>query len=335
MADFKAAIIGCGGRGRGHAQGYRASEDVEVVACADPVQANAERIAKECGGAAVYADHREMLEKEKPDIVSVTVWTALHLELIRDAAESGVKAIHAEKPMAPTWGEAREIYDAVTKNNVLTTFCHQRRFGANFVKAKQLANDGAIGEVLRFEGFCSNMIDWGTHWFDMFFWYNNDEPAQAVMGQIHLDGEPRKAFGLPMEHQGISHIWFKNGRKGLLCTGIGGGHAANRIVGTDGLIEIGAGCPIRALRGGGSGWEQPDLSDVHPRGNETVLSVLDLIACLKSGGEPRLDVKKALAATELIFATYESSRSRKRIDLPLETDDSAFLSMVESGDIGG
>ncbi len=336
MADFKAAIIGCGGRGRAHAGGYRASEDVKIAACADPSEANAQRMSNDCGGINVYADHREMLEKEKPDIVSVTVWTELHLELIRDAAQSGVKAIHAEKPMAPTWGEAREIYDVVTENGVLTTFCHQRRFGANFVKARDLVNEGVIGDILRFEGFCSNMIDWGTHWFDMFFWYNNDEPAEAVLGQIHLDGAPRKAFGLPIENQGISHVWFKNGRRGLLCTGVGGGGAGNRILGTDGVIEIGGPAPIRVLRGdGGNGWERPDLSDIHPRGNETTLSVLDLIGCLKDGGEPRLDVRKALAATELIFATYESSRSRKRIDLPLETTDSAFLSMVESGEMGG
>ena len=30
MALFKAAVIGCGGRGRGHAEGYQASPDVEI-----------------------------------------------------------------------------------------------------------------------------------------------------------------------------------------------------------------------------------------------------------------------------------------------------------------
>ena len=38
MALFKAGIIGCGGRGRGHAEGYQASPDVEIVACADPFE---------------------------------------------------------------------------------------------------------------------------------------------------------------------------------------------------------------------------------------------------------------------------------------------------------
>jgi phytoene/squalene synthetase len=36
----------------------------------------------------------------------------------------------------------------------------------------------------------------------------------------------------------------------------------------------------------------------------------------------------ALQATELIFATYESSRRRGRVDLPLEIDDSPLIAML-------
>jgi hypothetical protein len=59
--------------------------------------------------------------------------------------------------------------------------------------------------------------------------------------------------------------------------------------------------------------------------------VLDLIDALKTGREPELAGRRALQATELIFATYESSRRRGRIDLPLTIEDSPFLSMVEEG----
>ena len=37
MSKMKAGIIGCGGRGRAHAQGYQASDDVDIIACADPI----------------------------------------------------------------------------------------------------------------------------------------------------------------------------------------------------------------------------------------------------------------------------------------------------------
>ena len=37
MTTYKAGIIGCGGRGRAHAEGYLLSPKVEIVACADTV----------------------------------------------------------------------------------------------------------------------------------------------------------------------------------------------------------------------------------------------------------------------------------------------------------
>jgi hypothetical protein len=62
-----------------------------------------------------------------------------------------------------------------------------------------------------------------------------------------------------------------------------------------------------------------------------VLSVLDLLDCLETGREPELSSRKALRVTELIFATYESSRRRGRVTLPLEIDDSPLLTGLEQG----
>ena len=69
-------------------------------------------------------------------------------------------------------------------------------------------------------------------------------------------------------------------------------------------------------------------------GNDTWLSVLDLIDAVKTGREPELSGRKALQATELIFATYESSRIRRKIVLPLEIEDSPLLSMIENDQVG-
>ena len=336
MARFKAGIIGCGGRGRGHAEGYVASPDVEIIACADPVEESRKGFAERFDVSKTYADYPQMLEQETLDFVSVCTWPAFHTDMVVAAANSGIKGIHCEKPMAPTWGESKQLYQACVDNDVLITFCHQRRFGAQFVVAKQLANDGTIGELRRVEGACSNMFDWGTHWFDMFFFYNNDEPAEWVLGQIDVSGDST-AFGVPLETSGVSWARWKNGMEGLLTTGgasLSG--FANRLIGTDGVIEVGGGNkpPVRVLREGTSDWEVPNLDGVVPPGGDTVLSVLDLVDCVKTGREPELSGRKALQATELIFATYESSRRRAKIVLPLDVDDSALLTMLEQGDIG-
>ncbi len=338
MSILKVGIIGCGGRGRSHAAGYAASKDVKMVACADPKSENAEALANthSIPKAGVYADYKKMLAEVKPDIVSICTWTGLHAEMVIDSVESGVKAIHAEKPMAPTWGEARKLYQACVDNDVMITFCHQRRFGANFVKAKELANDGSIGELYRVEGYCSNLFDWGTHWFDMFFFYNNDQPVEWVMGQLNWEKE-HSVFGVPVETHGLSYVKWENGLRGLLVTGSdAGGRCSNRLIGTKGMIElqIPKGPSIRVKTDEAADWEVPDLTGVVPPGGDTTLSVLNLIDCLKTGREPVLSGRKALQATELIFATYESSRKRARIYLPLEIEDSPLISMLKTGAIG-
>ncbi len=333
MAAFKAGIIGCGGRGRSHARGYHASPDVQIVACSDPFADARDAFAEQFEVPNTYENYEEMLEKEALDFVSVCTWIALHRDMVIAAANSGIKAIHSEKPMAPTWGDAKALYQACVDNEVVITFCHQRRFGAQFIKAKQLANEGAIGELRRLEGSCPNLLDWGTHWFDMFLFYNNDEPVDWVIGQIDV-AEEKRVFGTQVETSGLSWIRWKNGVEGLLTTGgVSLNGFSNRLIGTDGIIDVGGGAPVRLLRAGSDGWETPDLSDI-PKGDDTVLSVLDLVDSVKTGREPELSGRKAIQGAELIFATYESSRRRAKIILPLTVDDSALLTMVANGEIG-
>ena len=97
------------------------------------------------------------------------------------------------------------------------------------------------------------MIDWGTHWFDMFFFYNNDEPAEWVMGQIDAV-EETLVFGCAGGGRvAISWIRYKNGVEGLLATGAAAlDGVQNRIIGTEGIIEVSGRDkpPVRVLRHG-------------------------------------------------------------------------------------
>ena len=107
MAQFKAGVIGCGGRGKAHARGWTASDDVVIVACADPFEAPRSAYMAEFGVENGYEDYRDMLEKEDLDFVSVCTWTELHHDMIVDAAGSGIQAIHAEKPHGTDLGRSK------------------------------------------------------------------------------------------------------------------------------------------------------------------------------------------------------------------------------------
>jgi predicted dehydrogenase len=329
---LRVGIVGCGGRGKAHAEGYAANPETQIVACVDPVTESRTAFAGEFGVAAEYSDYREMLGAEQLDIVSVCTWPHMHRPMVEAAAKtSGVRAIHAEKPMAPTWGDARAMHDVCVANDTILTLCHQRRFGDTFRTARKLLHDCAIGDLQRVEGTCPNLFDWGTHWFDMMFFFNGESPAQWVMGQIDVASES-SVFGVDLETSGLSLTRFENGVEGLMATGEASHVRLQvRLVGRDGVIEIEGGEPLRMSSGGK--WETPPLSEGVPAEQHTIESVRDLVACIASGEEPELSSHKALRATELIFATYESSRRRSRIELPLRTDDSALISMLAENQI--
>lgn len=331
---YRVAVIGCGGRGKAHARGYKACPKTELVACADPDDGARAAFAAAFEVPGSYADYREMLERERPDLVSICTWTPLHKEMALAAVAAGVKAIHCEKPIAPTWGDSQELVSACQQAGVVITFCHQRRFEAPFVAARRLVQEGAIGRLVRIEGYCPNMFDWGTHWFDMFFFYNDQTPALWVMGQVDYSA-PRSVFGVPVDTQGISYIQYANDVVGLMITGEGCGRSLqNLIVGTEGIIRVNAGAPRLEVLRFGSDWEQPSLEGVVAHRDPTAATVFDLVDALETGREPELSGRKALQATELIFATYESSRSRGRVILPLQSKDSALLTMIERGELG-
>lgn len=331
MSTLRVGIIGCGrplrsdgatgyGMAHWHAKGYAAAADCALVALSDVNLDNARAFQEQHGGERLYADYREMLAAEDLDIVSVCTWPGLHAEMVLAAAEAGVRAIHCEKPMAPTYAEAAAMVDACERRGVQLTFNHQRRFGSPFREARTLLQAGTIGQLLRLEASCSNLFDWGTHWFDMLFFYNGEQPAEWVLGQVDWRDGPTH-FGVPMEGQGLSHIRFRNGVHGLLVTGFDAGwEAQNRLVGTDGVIEVGhhGGAALRAWGKGQSEWRTVEVAGDADTLDLVPLGVRDLMEALRAGREPELSGRRALRATELIFATYESSRRGGRVDLPLD-----------------
>ncbi len=350
MERLRVGIIGCGSRGAGrtgaaraheHWRGYAATGRCRLAALTDIRRDNAEAFAAEHAvdgepAPAVYEDYRAMLSEQRPDVVSICTWTGLHAEMVEAAVASGAGAIHCEKPLAPTWGEARRMVARASEAGVPLIFTHQRRFEWPFRAARRLLRDGAIGRLVRIEGYCANLFDWGTHWFDMMHFYNDEQPARWVIGQVDLQGAAR-VFGALVEGQGLSVIGFANGVQGLLQTGRDRPFSeANRLIGTDGVIEVymdaegGGRIPLRLRGRGDATWQEvaPQPQDQPGPHGPVAAATADLLHCLEQGGEPELSAARGLRATELIFATYESSRGRGRVDLPLSVDDSPLAAMA-------
>ncbi|WP_395091630.1 Gfo/Idh/MocA family protein [Armatimonas sp.] len=345
---FKVAIIGTGlpwktegstgfGMSRAHAPGYAKSGKCEIVALADLKEASMAAFNTDlCAGKArQYTDYKEMLATEKPDIVSIATWPHLHAEMVIAAAESGVRAIHCEKPMAGTFGEARRMAAVCAERGVQLTFNHQRRHLPAFQTAKRLITEGAIGELTRLEGSCSNMLDWGTHWLNMFQMLNGEAAPLWVMGQVDYR-RPNAVYGVTHDTDGMCLIGYGNGVHGLLCTGETAEKAvgcAIKAIGTEGTLELHNTVPHIRLRKGSALEERtgPETEGGLHGGFANHDNVVDLVNALEDGTKPLCDVSNALVTTEIIYACYESARRRGRIDLPLTIDDHPLAELVAAG----
>ena len=347
MSKLKVGFIGTGKKQRPsvmgyamayqHAAAYSALDNCEMAACADIVQENADAFAQANNIPATYLDHHEMLRKEELDIVSICTWPNLHAQMVIDSAVAGVRAIHCEKPMSDNWGDARLMAQECERRGVQLTFNHQRRFGKPFRMARELLKAGEIGDLVRMESACGDIYDYGTHYVDMLFFYNDESPARWIIAQIDCRREKR-VFGALVETDGIFLWQHQNGVFAFIATGASSGavSAHNRLIGTDGVIEVGApnDVVLRIKRSGSAEWENIDCGNENLHGpNYIHRAIADLVDALETGREPELSSRKTLNATEIIFAGYESSRRRARVDLPLTISDNPLVDMFERGQL--
>jgi len=364
MARYDVAVIGTGSdpdrpdssgfaMGYHHAGAYRRLDACDLVACADVVPENAANFAEEFGvdAANVFEDHRAMLEALELDVVSICVPPAAHAEIAIDCAENAaVSAIHCEKPMATTWGESTGMVEAAEENDTQLTFNHQRRFGEPFRRAKELLDDGEIGDLERIEITTSKFYDFGPHSLDICNYFNDQRSAEWIIGQIDYR-EENKWFGTHNENQAFALWKYENGVFGVVASGEGVADAIachHRLIGSDGTIEVGPGFDVisaymyqekgnpalRIRRDENGTWEEVPLEEPEFYRPERIKTALvEVVESLESGRPSQLRAENALSVMELIFGCYESARRRGRVEFPLDIDDNPLESMVAAGDL--
>lgn len=145
---MKVGIIGTGWIAESHIENYLKMEDVEVVAGANLVPGKAEAFFKKFGveNARCYNSHKELLDNEELDAVSICTYNTTHAECAIYALEKGVPVM-LEKPMSVTLDEAIEIMRAEKKSGKLVSVGFQPRFDANMRYIKRIVQTGELGDV--------------------------------------------------------------------------------------------------------------------------------------------------------------------------------------------
>jgi predicted dehydrogenase len=142
----RAGIIGSGGRGR-YLIGQFKELGVDVGAVCDVYQPNLEAGMKEASpGARPVRDYRRLLEDKTLDAVIVATPDHWHARMVIDAVEAG-KDVYVEKPLAHKIDEGFAIIEAVRRTRRIVQVGTQRRSAELFLNAKQIVDEGRLGEI--------------------------------------------------------------------------------------------------------------------------------------------------------------------------------------------
>jgi predicted dehydrogenase len=362
-AKYRTAIIACGNIARVHARAWQdvPGRPVEIGALAD-TNADARREFGDFFGVPEdkrYRDYREMLDRERPDFVDVCSWHGLHAEMVIAAAARRPRAIICQKPMALSLGDAERMLVACERNGVKLVVAYQRPHHATWLQARELIRAGAIGKVVQISISDGTLLNTNSHNIQLALYLTDHPAVEWVMGTVERTTESMER-GFPTEDRSLALIGLANGTQVLLQGGLRDAYRTGqgaRVVGTEGLLELGTTRPPNAeLRSDGAMW-QPEGSSA--KYNDEVGTVRYLNA--STGGwreveapwvdawvhqaqetvawaegtltDPLSSGAHAYATQEVMMALYESARKRRRIELPLKTRVNPLKLMVDNGDL--
>ena len=221
-SPLRLGLIGLGNVALAHLEGYRRLDQVQVVAGADPRADRAAMMAVRYGFTA-YNNYREMLERERLDLVAVLSTVSTHREAVEAAADRGLHVL-CEKPLTLSLEDADRMIARCAERNVKLFYAASYRFLPAVVAARALIRSGAIGDVRLLTetmigstgpagyqdmgphhypaggpgGSGNGLVDHGIHLVDLFPWLADTEIV-SVTGRDQRSGQPPMAEYLTME----------------------------------------------------------------------------------------------------------------------------------------
>ena len=149
-SKLRLAAIGVGGsRGRFNQGGNiarAASKYAKMVAVCDVFDLHAKEFNESFGGKLnTYRDYREMLEKEKPQVVTIGTPDHWHVPIAIAALRSGAD-VYCEKPLTLTIDEGKQIRKVVEETGrVFQVGTQQRSTKDKFLTAIAIVQSGRLG----------------------------------------------------------------------------------------------------------------------------------------------------------------------------------------------
>ena len=347
--EYSAAIIGLTGIGAGrepedhgvplygrmprsHAGAYHQNPQTRVVGVCELRESHLAEFKRNWGDVwpdvRLYTDYQEMLDREKPDFVSVATSDHAHADITVAAAQRGARAILCEKPIATSLSDADRMIAACDANNVLLSIEHTRRWDPQFLKVRQIIRSGAIGPlrtiVAEQLGTRAMLFRNGTHVLDLICFFAESEPKWLVseleQGFEHFTEYVADGGHDPSRDPYASaYIHFDNGVRAFynaFKTKIPGGQ--NHLTCDDGRIEISDRCARLVRARSHYEWDVCEIVPDHYVCERQSAAVAELIDVMEHGGELVSSGREARKTLEIMLGILKSHHAgNARIDFPL------------------
>jgi len=353
---YRIGVIGHTGRGNyGHGIDtvWQHLPGCQIVAVADAHEAGRAKAAQRLEAPQAFADYREMLDKAKPEVVSICPrWVDQHRDMVVECAHRGIH-MYMEKPMCRTLAEADQMVAACEKNNVKLAIAYVTRYSPTLQMVKSLLDSGQIGELVEIRargkedhrGGGEDLWVLGSHLMNMIH-YLAGEPHWCF-AQVLQDAEPVAARHVAEGNEGLGPLagdrvdavfGLADGAKAYFGSARDGGRGrfGMRICGTKGVIDtvtgflpktyyLGssiwwsgrAGVDWVPLSSAGIGKPETGTDPHHAAGN--IAACRDLLEAIQEDRQPEASIYEARTSTEMIVSVFESHRQGGPVSLPLDT----------------
>lgn len=340
MQKLRVGLIGMGRIASKHLKTWEELKDpAQLVAVCDLDLSKAQATAKQTGVAS-YANYKEMIAREKLDIVSILTWSGNHAQIAMNCA-GHVPNIIVEKPMALRLKDADDLIEACDRTQTRLFVVKQNRYNPSVVALKRAVKEGRFGRLLmgtvrvrwaRTPEYYKQdpwrgtwAMDGGvftnqaSHHLDLLTWIFG--PVESVFAKTETFLAP-----IETEDTGIAVLKFKSGALGVVeattCARPKDLEGSVTVMGEKGTVEI-AGFAVNQVRHWAFAETLPEDATIQVTSTQPpnvygfghLDFMKDVIACILENKHSMIDGLEGRRSLELINAIYESVERGKEIFL--------------------
>ena len=343
----KVGIIGSRFEADIHAESFRImADEAEVVAVASPTPGNAGKLAKKYNIPRIFTDYKKMLAEDDIEMVTITAPNYLHAQMTIDIANAG-KHVVCEKPLCMTLEEADLMIETCKKKGVLLMYAEELFFTPKYVKAKEMADQGAFGRLYMVKQSEKHFgphapwfwdvnlsgggvfMDMGCHGIAFCYWFLDRPDIKNVYCQMATHVHADKTKG---EDNSICIIEFANGAVGLIedsWARRGGMEDRIEVYGEGGVtyadLHMGNALPTYSEYGYGyavekapttKGWTWPVYEELWNYGFPQEMH--HFARCVRGKEQPQATGEDGRVVQEVLYAGYKSAGAGRKIELPFQ-----------------